>query len=319
MRAPTFKKSKTTSMIKKIIKKNGTTFITANSLTSEEIEKIREKVPLNSLIKNELLKDIAQPKISASHDFIYIVLHFPIFDKTTNISKKQEIDFVLGKNFLIAVNYNNEFPPLQEFVKKIEEREEIANDYFRENAGILFFHIIQHLYKFTLRELDYTHKKIDYIEEQIFLKKEKEMVERISVVSRDIIEFGRAIKTHQRIWQTFEVSAENLFESGYKTYSSEILNEYFNLKDLFKSTEQTINSLQNTNDSLVSIKANDEMRIISIIAFTTFPLMLFSALFGMNTTYTPLVGAKGDFWIIVGIMALGVSVMYSIFKHKKWL
>jgi len=306
-------------MIKKIIEKNGITFISANSLVSEEIEKIREIAPLNSLLKNELLKPTAQPKITAFHDIIYLVLHFPIFDKKTDISKKQEIDFVLGKNFLIAVNYNSEFPPMEEFIKKIEEREEIANDYFHDNAGILFFHLISLFYKFTIRELDYTHKKIDYIEEQIFLKKEKEMVERISIVSRDIIEFGRATKTHQRILQSFEGLTENLYGKEYKIYSSEILNEYFNLKDLFNSTEQTINSLQNTNDSLVSIKANDEIRIISLIAFTTFPLMLFSALFGMNTTNTPIIGAKGDFWIIVGIMALGVLMMYLIFKRKKWL
>ena len=44
--------------------------------------------------KNELLKTTAQPKISAFHDLIYLVLHFPIFDKTTDISKKKEIDFV---------------------------------------------------------------------------------------------------------------------------------------------------------------------------------------------------------------------------------
>ncbi len=306
-------------MIKKIIEKNEITFITANSLTNEEIEKIREKIPLNSLLKNELLKPTLQPKISHFRDLIYLVLHFPIFDNTTDISKKQEIDFVLGKNFLMAVNYNNSFPPIQEFIKKMEENTEIENEYFKENTGILFFHLIQYLYKFTLRELDYTHKKIDYIEEQIFLKKENEMVGRISVVSRDIIEFGRSIKTHQRIWQSFENMAENLYGNEYKVYSSEILNEYFNLKDLFDSTEQTINSLQNTNDSLVSIKSNEEMRVISIIAFTTFPLMLFSALFGMNTISTPIVGEKGDFWIILGIMALGASIMYSIFKRKKWL
>lgn len=304
-------------MIEKIIEKNGIIFITANSLTDEEIEKIREKIPLNSMLKNELLKPAAQPKISAFHDLIYLVLHFPIFDKETGISKKQEIDFALGKKFILAVNYNYEFPPLQEFLKHIEKED--RSHYFNENAGILFFHLIRHLYKFTLRELDYTHKKIDYIEEQIFLKKEKEMVERISVVSRDIIEFGRSIKTHQRIWRSFEILAENLYGNEYKNYSSEILNGYFNLKDLFESTEQTINSLQNTNDSLVSIKSNDEMRIISIIAFTTFPLMLFSALFGMNTAYTPLIGVKGDFWIIVGIMVIAVSIMYLIFKHKKWL
>lgn len=305
-------------MINKTIEKNNITWITGNSLTHEEIEKISEKFHLSHFLKNELVKPTIQPKINGFQDAIYLVLHFPIFNKHKNISKKQEIDFVIGKNFLLTVNYNEEFTPLIEFINKIEQKN--SDNYFSGNAGMLFFHILQYFYQFSLRELDYIQKKIDNIEEQIFLKKEKEMVERISIVSRDVIEFGRSIKPHQRILNSFSEAAFKIFgNEEYKDYFLEILNEYFNLLNLFESTEETINSLQETNDSLVSIKSNDEMRIISIIAFTTFPLMLLSSIFSMNTYYMPIIGYEGDFWIIIGLMIIGVSIMYTIFKNKKWI
>lgn len=304
-------------MIQKTIEKNRISFIAANSLTAEEIKEINDKFSVNTFIQNELLRPTLQPKIIFFKDAVYLVLHFPIFDKNKDISKRQEIDFVIGKNFILAANYNHDFPPLQEFIDRIQ-KEDHAH-YFNGNVGVLFSHLIQHFYKFSLRQLDYMQKKIDYIEEQIFLKKEKEMVERISVVSRDIIEFRRAIKPHQRILNSFHSNIEEFFGKESKEYFSEVLNEYFNLRNLFEGTAETINSLQETNDSLVSIKANDEMRIISIVAFITFPLMLFSSVFGMNTEATPIVGTKNDFWIIIGIMILGVSIMFYIFKKKRWI
>lgn len=305
-------------MINKTIEKNGIIWIAGSSLTHEEIEKISQNFYLNHFLKNELLKPTIQPKINAFKDIIYLVLHFPIFDKHKNISKKQEIDFVIGKNFLLTVNYNSEFTPLGEILDKIEQKN--FADFFNGDAGKLFFHILQYLYQFSLRELDYIQKKIDNIEEQIFLKKEKEMVEKISVTSRDVIEFGRSIKPHQRILNSFGEAAFKIFgDEEYRDYFLEILNEYFNLMNLFESTEDTINSLQETNDSLVSIKSNDEMRIISIIAFTTFPLMLLSSIFSMNTYYMPIIGYAWDFWIIIGLMIIGVSIMFTIFKKKKWI
>lgn len=305
-------------MINKTIEKNGITWIAGSSLTNEEIEKISENFHLNHFLKNELFKPTIQPKINIFGNIIYIVLHFPIFDKHKNINKKQEIDFVIGKNFLLTVNYNSEFTPLGEFLDKIEQKNSV--DYFYDDATILFFRILQYFYQFSLRELDYIQKKIDNIEEQIFLKREKEMVEKISVTSRDVIEFGRSIKPHQRILNSFGEAVFKIFgDEKYRDYFLEILNEYFNLLNLFESTEDTINSLQETNDSLVSIKSNDEMRIISIIAFTTFPLMLLSSIFGMNTYYLPIVGTQGDFWIIIGLMIIGVSIMFTIFKKKKWI
>jgi len=38
----------------------------------------------------------------------------------------------------------------------------------------------------------------------------------------------------------------------------------------------------------------------------------------MNTKYLPIVGSPNDFWIITGLMILGVSMMMVYFKFRKW-
>ena len=64
---------------------------------------------------------------------------------------------------------------------------------------------------------------------------------------------------------------------------------------------------------------NEIMKILTIMAFITFPLTLFTSMFGMNTIATPIVGRTGDFWIILGIMVIVSAGLFSFFKYKRWM
>jgi LPXTG-motif cell wall-anchored protein len=55
------------------------------------------------------------------------------------------------------------------------------------------------------------------------------------------------------------------------------------------------------------------------MAFITFPLTLLSSLFGMNVQSAPIIGSRGDFWIIVGIMIMGAIGFFTYFKRKGWM
>lgn len=58
--------------------------------------------------------------------------------------------------------------------------------------------------------------------------------------------------------------------------------------------------------------------MFTILAFITFPLTLFTSMFGMNTKTTPLVGRDGDFWIILGAMTVISIGFFAYFRYRKW-
>jgi magnesium transporter len=70
---------------------------------------------------------------------------------------------------------------------------------------------------------------------------------------------------------------------------------------------------------MLSTKQNEIMKIFTILAFVTLPLSLIAAVFGMNTTFIPIVGLPNDFWIIIGIMIITSLAMFAYFKYKKWI
>ena len=82
---------------------------------------------------------------------------------------------------------------------------------------------------------------------------------------------------------------------------------------------ESLHELRETNNSLLSTKQNETMRILTIMAVLTFPLSLFVAIFDLHVASNPLADAPHAFWIVVGaVAAIGVT-MLLYFKHRKWL
>ena len=83
--------------------------------------------------------------------------------------------------------------------------------------------------------------------------------------------------------------------------------------------KETINSLEQTNNALLTDKTNEIVKLLTIFSVIVFPLSLLAGIFGMNTKFLPLVGLPGDFWIITAIMAAGTISMIAFFKKKGWI
>ena len=98
-----------------------------------------------------------------------------------------------------------------------------------------------------------------------------------------------------------------------------ISGEYYKLHDEIRVLRESLAELRATNNSLLTTKQNEIMKVLTIMAFVTFPLSVIASIFGMNTKTLPIVGNPYDFWIIMGIMGFATVVFFALFKYKKWM
>ena len=272
----------------------------------------------HGLVLDELSRSTARPRVDNFGQYLYLVLHFPIFEARERKTHPREVDFILTKKELISVAYEP-VPPLEDFFKKCSAEKSCEELFASRTPAHLFFHIVQNLYSFALRELDHIQSNINRIEDEIFSGREREVVEELSVVRRDIIDFRRAIKPQLMTLESLAEHGTALFGPGLKPFFVSLIGEFTKVWDLLENNKEALDALYDNNATLLSVKQNDVMKILTIMAFTTFPLVLFAQLFGMNTMATPIVGSPNDFWIIVGIMVAATVGMFAFFKRKKWL
>ena len=91
------------------------------------------------------------------------------------------------------------------------------------------------------------------------------------------------------------------------------------LKTYQKNNNDFLKELRETNDSLLSTKQNETMKILTVITFLALPFSVITGLFQMNTSSTPLVGNGNDWQIIVGVELCAMIALFIFAKIKKWL
>lgn len=294
------------------------TWVDMESPTSDEVRETMEKYSIDPLVADELLLPTLKPRVDTYPNFIYLILHFPAFKHTHSGNMNQEIDFIIGKDFLITTRYDV-VDPLHKFSKVFEVNSVLDKSDIGDHAGFLFFYMIRKLYKSLEHEIEYIEDSLEIIEEDIFEGKEKEMVIALSNVSRDLLNLRQALDPHQEILTSFNDSGRVFFGDTFANHLNSIMGEYYRIKNSVLTHNDSLRELRETNNSLLSTKQNEVMKVLTIMAFITFPLSLFAGIFGMNTSYLPIVGSRFDFWIITGGMLVATVTFFTFFKKKKWL
>jgi len=286
----------------------------------DDIDYLRQTFNLHPVVLNELIIPTLRPKVEHYDHYLYMVLHFPIYHPKEKTSKSMEIDFLITPTTLITVRYGK-IQPLSEFWKKCEAKD--IDPRFGDTIASLLYCMIGELNNFSLRQIDHVTQKIDTIEKEIFgtrdVKKEEKIVEEISVIRRDILDFRRTLKPQNTIFESLKMRGIEFFGKSEEPYFADIIGDHMRVWNLLENNKETIESLQEANDSLLSNRTNRIMKIITLFAVIVFPLTLIAALFGMNTTHLPIIGMENDFWIVLGIMFIGTVFMLILFKVKKWL
>jgi magnesium transporter len=296
------------------LKNKKTTWVNLLSPTTEEIADLQKKFDLHPLIVAELKQPTLRSKVDIFGETIYLILHFPIFDLIKRTCSSREIDFVLGKNFLITVHYDA-IETIDRVYGDCDIDESAKDRCLGAHSGQTLFSILKPLYDFSLRELDQINKRITRVEEKIFSGKERETVKEISLLRREILDFSRILHTHQYILTSLEKAGEHFFPKDYHHYLAYISGEFYKLWNTLANYKETVGALEETNNSLLSTQTNEIMKTLTVMAFMLLPLTLVASIFGMNAVNMPIIGNTFDFWIILAIMAIFSTFIYFIFRR----
>lgn len=292
-------------------------WIDLESPTQDEVRTLVEEFSLDAFVAQELLFPSVKPRVEVHPRYIYVILHFPAL-KHTHKAREQEVDFIIGRNFLITGRYDT-IDPLHKFGKVFEVNSVLDKSHMGDHAGFVFYYMLRKMYKSIEHEISYVQDALIGIENQLFKNMEREIVGSLSHAGRDLLILRQSVEPHRDILHTLEFEAARFFGDDFRPYLRGLSNAYFRVHNHIMRHTETLHELRATNDSMLTTKQGEIMKNLTIVSFVTFPLALLAAIFGMNTQHAPLLHRPDGFWIIITIMAALGLAMFAYFKRKKWL
>lgn len=286
--------------------------------TPAEVEGLREWYPyIHPLNLEDMRSPMERPKIDEDEDYLFVVMHFPLWDPRTSLSRPREVDFVLGRGFVIMV-HDGSLKPLTTLWKLCEEDDEQRERMLGRGAVHAFYTLIDQLVDYIQPILRKVDNNIQELEETIFTSETRHVIREISIVRRDIIALRRIIRQQVPIIEKLERIEHPIIHDDLEEYFGDIADHLYKARDIIDEDYEVINSLAETVDTLASHRINEVMRILTVISVIMLPLTLLSSVYGMNIDL-PLQNHPDSFVIVSIIMILIAVLMLLYFRRRNWL
>jgi magnesium transporter len=259
-----------------------------------------------------------RPKLDEYPDYIFIVLHFPIFDKQVGRLNAAELDMFVGPDYVITLP-NQPLKPVEYLFERCRTNEEVREQYFSKGPGYLLYHIVDQSFDYCFPMLRKIGNKLEQLEEDIFSGRGEDVVRDISNVKQEIINFRKIIRPQRTVLRDLERTKQRfLTDEELEIYFDDIVDASERIWDMLENYKEVVEALEDTNESVISHRVNDILRVLTAISVIVLPLTFIASLWGMNVG-VPWEGDMTGFWILSGVMFGILSGMVAYFRHRGWL
>jgi magnesium transporter len=293
------------------------TWVNIEKPTAQDMEYLRQHYPFHPLDLEDCLSRIERPKIDEYDDYLFIIMQFPVFDRSRRVSLPGEIDLFIGAGYLVTVHDGNLWPITRLF-DECQADDERRAKHMGRGASRLLHDVIDGLVDYIFPILYKVDANIREIEEDIFTEQVPDVVREISWVRRDVIALQRIIKPQIPIVANLERRDRPFIREGMDVYFGDVLDHLNKAWDMLEDHRDVIAVLSDTANTLTSYRINEVIKILTIISVIMLPLTLVSSIYGMNIRL-PLENQPLAFVLILVLMALTVGGMLLYFRVRRWI
>jgi magnesium transporter len=298
---------------------HGLRWINIERPTPLETAWLEEQFDFHALDLEDVLSRNQRPKIDEYPDYLFIVLHFPVFDRQVKRLGAGELDIFVGPDYLVTIP-NTPLQPVEYLFERCRQKEELREQIFSRGSGYLLYRIVDDAFDYCFPMLRKIGNKLDALEDEIFEGRSEDIVRDISNVKQEIINFRKVIRPQRPVLRDLERLKQRFLapDIDLEVYFDDIVDAHERIWDMLENDKEVVEALEETNESVISHRVNDVLRVLTAFSVVILPLTLIASLWGMNVG-VPGEGDPADFWWIVGGMAVLLVAMLAYFRRRGWL
>src|ERR1700710_3008816 len=280
---------------------------------------LEEHFDFHALDLEDVLSRNQRPKIDVYDEYLFSVLNLPVFDRNAKRLGAGELDLFVGPDYLVTIP-NQPLQPVEYLFERCRSKEELREQLFSRGSGYLLYRLVDDSFDYCFPMLRKIRNKLDALEDDIFEGLSEEVVRDISNVKQEIINFRKVIRPQRPVLRDLEKIKQRYLapDMDLEIYFDDIVDAHERIWDNLENYKEVVEALEETNESVISHRVNDILRVLTSISVIVLPLTLLASIWGMN------VGVPGeqdmtDFFVILGGMAIMFLAMVGYFHRRGWL
>jgi magnesium transporter len=297
----------------------GLRWINIESPGSLERTWLEEHFEFHALDLEDVLSRNQRPKIDVYDDYLFIVLHLPVFDRVAGRLGTGELDIFVGSDYMVSIP-NQPLQPVEYLFERCRAKEELRDQLFSRGSGFLLYRLVDDSFDYCFPMLRKIGNKLDSLEDAIFEERGSEVVRDISNVKQEIINFRKVIRPQRPVLRDLERVKQRYLASDVdlELYFDDIIDAHERIWDILENYKEVVEALEETNEAVISHRLNDILRVLTSISVIVLPLTLIASIWGTNV-HVPGEADETAFWILLGAMLVMLLGLVAYFRKRRWL
>jgi magnesium transporter len=292
---------------------DGVAWIDLYKPTQQEFESVAKELELPSRVIENAITPHQRPKLVRYGDSLFVVL------KTARyLDEPERVDFseahvLVGKNIVVTVRYE-EIPALTEVRRRLEGEPELL----RQGPQPILHEIMDQIVDDYEPVLEGLGTDIEEVEGEVFGGNARAS-QRIYALSRELVEFQRAISPLARALDRIAQNDEHHVDSEVRSYLRDLHDRVLRVKEPTEGYRDMLSDILVVNLTLISVRQNDQTKKISAWAAILIVPTLIAGIYGMNFDYMPELHWMFGYPFALALMVASGVGLYALFKHIEWL
>ncbi|HEX2142445.1 MAG TPA: magnesium transporter CorA family protein [Candidatus Limnocylindria bacterium] len=267
------------------------------------------------------LEDVAsinqRPKLDVYDEYLFLVVHFPRFVKATGRLHAAELDIFIGPGYVVTLP-EEAIVPLPALWERAQEQPDFRAELFAGGSGRLLYEILDRGMDACFPMLGQLGRKLRRLEDDIFEGRSSESVREISNTKQEIINFRAIIRPQRGVFRALERVKQRHFGDDLDVYFDDLTDASERIWDVLENFKEIVEALESTNESVLTHRLNDVLRVLTAASVVLLPLTLIASIWGMNVQ-VPGEGDAAPFYFILAGMAFILVTLIAWFRRRGWL
>jgi magnesium transporter len=295
---------------------NDLTWVDIVHPTREATNYLAEHYDFHPLDLDDCLSRRQLSKIDEYPQYLFIIFHFPVYDKKRRVSERRQWSAFVGDKFVVTLR-PGELKSLDALFRQCELSVESRQENMSQGSGYLMYRILDRAVDSYFPVLDKIMSLLEDVEDSVF-SEEVEVAQELSILRRDIITQRQVMFPTRVLLLELEKKLKRFTKIDLTIYYSDLMDHMNRICETLDDSKETIEIFKDADYLLSSYHGNRGIRVQTIMLAIVLPLLVVFGLYGM---YVFLCGGIGKvslqtFSLLLVIVFIIIGLMLYFFHRR---
>jgi len=283
--------------------------------TPEEGRLLADVFHFHPLAVEDALSEIHHPKIESYEGYLYLILHGMDFQEEEHWFATHDVDFFLGRNYLVKVHDGHS--------RSIVKVTAICDEHDRvlaEGPVALLHRIVDSMVDSYRPEIEELEEHMNVLEDQAILGRRADLVRDILGLKRDLASLRRVVIPQRDAVGRLARREFPMIGDEMAYRFRDVYDQFVRLSDEATLFQDRVTGILEAHLSTISNRLNQVVKVLTVMSTIFLPLTVLTGMWGMNIRLPAFPGGEAmQFWWVAGCMASIAAVMLALFRRNGWI